>query len=760
MNKHEDFMLFLYSHKIFSEKINFYFSLNYQLIIFLIFYLYDIFITYNKKGCDFIMKKFLFCISLLMFLGLCSCGNLTITNQITTTLNPNFIPTPPPGGMIPGGSTNNTTVTLTPSTTAVDAMENYQEIDNGFIMTSSTNTGYTCSNNIYTITEAGEYTCSGKLDEGQIYVNAGTNDVVIILNGVSISSNINSPIFIEEANKVTVKAKIDTYNELYDNRELLTADITDEAIGLGCIYAKCDLDIQGKGSLCVYSTYNNGIHTKDDLSIKNLILKVKAPNNSLKGNDSVCIESGNLIVISTLGDGIKTSNSDISDKGNQRGNVEILGGNIDIYSANDGIDASYDINVSNDAVINIYTDSYSKYNGDTSIESNSSMYLRMSSNYYNQSYTYSVKFYNSDSDYVWVDASYDSMSTSNRPGGSSYYYYKLSIPTNYNNMMVAIFNNNPNENYDNYYATSSGGTINTSMDMYKITKISNGIISGDWTNYSNTTSTQTQTYSSKGLKAQNNIIISGATFTINSSDDSIHANSGIALENGNTSVGNVTITGGNITLSSNDDGIKADNILEISGGNINVVSAYEGLEGAIINISGGESYVYSTDDGLNAQTSINISGGYVDVTVGDGDTDGIDSNGGYTQSSGFVISKSNSTGMYSAFDTDGSVSITGGTLIAFGSISNLNSNINYVSIGSTGSSMGGGRPGISSSQTSSSIALGTYTISGTEIKFTLTKSYTGCIIASENLVLNTSYTLSNGSQTYSWTQSSKGVTAS
>ena len=61
----------------------------------------------------------------------------------------------------------------------------------------------------------------------------------------------------------------------------------------------------------------------DEISIKvkNLTLLVACIDNSLKGNDGVEIEGGNTTLIASGGDCIKTSNSDISEKGNQRGSV-------------------------------------------------------------------------------------------------------------------------------------------------------------------------------------------------------------------------------------------------------------------------------------------------------------------------------------------------------------------------------------------------------------------------------------------------------
>lgn len=61
---------------------------------------------------------------------------------------------------------------------------------------------------------------------------------------------------------------------------------------------------------------DKGIHTKDDLKVKNVALKINVYDDALRGNDSVKIESGDLELISRVGDGIKTSNSDVSSKGN------------------------------------------------------------------------------------------------------------------------------------------------------------------------------------------------------------------------------------------------------------------------------------------------------------------------------------------------------------------------------------------------------------------------------------------------------------
>ncbi|MBQ8730746.1 MAG: hypothetical protein IJY81_06155 [Lachnospiraceae bacterium] len=186
----------------------------------------------------------------------------------------------------------------------------------------------------------------------------------------------------------------------------------------------------------------------------------------------------------------------------------------------------------------------------------------------------------------------------------------------------------------------------------------------------------------------------------------------------------------------------------------------------MLTFNGGTVYVVAKDDGINATTgsktpAVQVNGGYIDVTVGSGDTDGIDSNGSYTQTGGIVISKCpNNNQNAASLDMEGTFTVTGGTIICTGglykSFSSASTN-NYVTFGSS-SSGGMGRPGSSSSSGSGvTFSAGTYTLSGTDISFKLGSSYTNMWISSDKFVLGSSYTLSNGTTSKTWTQSSKAT---
>jgi hypothetical protein len=608
----------------------------------------------------------------------------------------------------------NTDTTVTSSITAQDTnvthaddADNYKtEITGEFSITSTDGSTITQNDSVYTITQAGEYTVTGLLSEGQIVVNADDNaEITIVLNGTSITCSNGSPIYIKNADNVKIKSEENTYNCIVDARTEAddNPDNSSSENGNAAIYAACDLKLVGKGALSVTGNHNNGIQSKDDISIKNVTIKVNAVNNAIKGNDEVAIESGEIIAISRKGDGIKTSNSSLSTKGKQKGNVIISGGNIDIYAACDGIDAAYGVDVSGDGNLNIYTDTYSDY-----------------------------------SEAVAADNSGSSASS-------------VGTPPDMNNAQNNGNMGNPPDM--NNSSSNSGNNPDMKGNFGGGNRAANGIPGNNSSGNSSKKS-----YSTKGIKAESEINISGAAINISSTDDGIHANSDSGvLETGEDGNGIISISGGTITISTGDDGIHADKELNITDGYINVLTSYEGLEAITINISGGQSFVYAADDGINACTGdgtstplINITGGYVDVTTGSGDTDGIDSNGSYTQSGGMVLVKGgSSSGQVSgSIDVDGNITITGGTCVALGGICEtpVNSVNAYVF-------------------SSVSFNSGSYSVkdsSGNEIiSFTLNNSYSNGWICTSALTTNTEYTLyCDGSSLTNWTQSAGTMGAS
>lgn len=204
------------------------------------------------------------------------------------------------------------------------------------------------------ISKAGEYTFSGYFGQKQIYVDAQDAEVELVLAGCTLENSSDSAIYVENADKVTVKVPDQCISGIFDYRPKKVDD--NDETGSAAVFSKADLKLSGKGSLNIVADYNNGIHSKKDIKIKNITLEVTAPNNAIKGNDSITIESGNLKLTSTEGDGLKTKSTDVSAKGRQKGIISIESGTIDIYAADECISASYDvvINEGPDTKINQY----------------------------------------------------------------------------------------------------------------------------------------------------------------------------------------------------------------------------------------------------------------------------------------------------------------------------------------------------------------------------------------------------------------------
>ena len=610
------------------------------------------------------------------------------------------------------------------------------------------------SGSVYTVKYAGEYELSGKIENGQIIVDAGDDDeVTLTLKDASISCSDNAPITVLNAGEVTVTASKDSYNVIRDNRGSSFGESDYDA----AIYSDCDLKLNGHGTLIVETEYDNGVKSKDDLSIKNLTLKVTAYGNALKGNDSVTIKSGDIILISTSSDGIKTENTDVSSKGNQRGTISIEGGHVDVYSACDGLSAAYNAEISQsteedaqETVVNIYTSTYSE--NSESISKASDLYLILASSVYSESNGYYAYFYNEDDTAgVWKECTMETMVSSGRT-----YYYGLvvSVPSGYQNVLFNILPSGTTPDGTNYTASSGGEVLNTSMNGYLVTSVSSGTFSGDWVQLtSGSGNSNKSTYSSKGIKAYNEINISGGVITVYCMDDGLHANADGTLENGSSATGNVNITGGTVTITAADDGIHADGELKIDNGYVNIADSHEGLEGNVITVNGGTVYVYGDDDGMNAckgsqSTVININGGYVEVTTPSGDTDAIDSNGSFKMTGGLVLVKggSSSGSMAGSIDVDGSVTVTGGTIIALGGICETPASGSVNTFISSTTSLSAGSYKLTDS-------------SGNVIaEFTLSASYGPMWIASDAFELNNDYKLlKDGSEVVSWTQSSSIV---
>ena len=181
------------------------------------------------------------------------------------------------------------------------------------------------------------------------------------------------------------------------------------------------------------------------------------------------------------------------------------------------------------------------------------------------------------------------------------------------------------------------------------------------------------------IVCKDDMVITGGTYDLTAETDVINTNDSLA------------ITGGTFNIKAGDDAIHTDGILQIDNGTFDITAA-EGLEGTYITINDGTFTINASDDGINAAQKVEdylatlvINGGNIKITMGQGDTDGIDSNGDIYINGGTIDITGQST-----IDYDGTAVKNGGTLILNGVTTDTLPN---QVMGGRGGGMQGGRNG-------------------------------------------------------------------
>ncbi|PWJ68325.1 MULTISPECIES: carbohydrate-binding domain-containing protein [unclassified Fibrobacter] len=206
------------------------------------------------------------------------------------------------------------------------------------------------------ITCAGEYDFSGSYsgDDAQIRVYSPKADSGVYLNlrGLTLKNTADAPIYVQMASKAFVVAKSETVNTLSDGNTRTKTHTYVNSNGVtktdttnAAIYSKDDMTFKGTGTLNVTGNYNNGIQSSNDLRFRGeTTINVTAKNNGIKGKGLVDVEKGNITIIATSGDGIKSDECTVNGSDTTitegKGIVSIKGGSINITKAgDDGIQA-------------------------------------------------------------------------------------------------------------------------------------------------------------------------------------------------------------------------------------------------------------------------------------------------------------------------------------------------------------------------------------------------------------------------------------
>lgn len=181
------------------------------------------------------------------------------------------------------------------------------------------------------ISSAGTYIVSGELTDGQLLVDAGDDDKVqLVLAGATVHNEDGPAIYVRNADKCFVTLDAGTENNLSDGSSYALEDDSDEPYAT--LFSRCDLTLNGSGTLNVTSAYRHAVCSKDDLVVVSGTYNISAVEDGLRGRDSVKVRDG-VFTIQAGGDGIKSNKDDDPTKGF----VSIDGGTFDIQAGDDAV---------------------------------------------------------------------------------------------------------------------------------------------------------------------------------------------------------------------------------------------------------------------------------------------------------------------------------------------------------------------------------------------------------------------------------------
>ena len=188
-----------------------------------------------------------------------------------------------------------------------------------------------------------------------------------------------------------------------------------------------------------------------------------------------------------------------------------------------------------------------------------------------------------------------------------------------------------------------------------------------------------------GISTKDDLKITGGTYKVTSAKDAFEANDSISVYDGSFTIktnkdgfhcensdddnlGQIYIAGGSFDIDAVSDGIQGTTYVQIDGGTFDITSS-EGIEATYVQINGGDITIDASDDGINASRKssacdivIEFNGGETTITMGQGDTDGVDSNGVIIVNGGTI----DVTAQMSSFDYETSAEFNGGTIIVNG----------------------------------------------------------------------------------------------
>jgi len=290
-----------------------------------------------------------------------------------------------------------------------------------------------------------------------------------------------------------------------------------------------------------------------------------------------------------------------------------------------------------------------------------------------------------------------------------------------------------------------------------------------------------------GIRGKDYLLVTGGTLDVTAGGDALKSDNEddaslgyVRLADGTVDLaagtdgidafGSAVVDGGTLTIAAGDDAIHAETRVEVNGGTIDISRSYEGLEGTQIVITGGDITLVADDDGLNVAGGVDGSGwtqegGFEAGPAGRGGPGG--GPGGEAAVEGYYAEISGGTLVMDTggdgLDSNGSLTITGGTVVVNGPLSDGNGAIDVngellisdavlLAAGSLGMAE---TPSPSSGQATLHLQFDSLVAAGTVVRiqapdgtpvatFEASKSFQSLVFSSPDVVAGTSYEVLTG----------------
>ena len=283
-----------------------------------------------------------------------------------------------------------------------EASTTFTFTETGINTLSGSEDAYKIEGNDLTIKESGVYIITGNCSDGSVTVKKGTTGVTLILQDLTLASSTGAPICINKENTDTTIV-INGTNTLTDNEDPADEESTDEEVADAFDGAALklkddgDLTITGTGTLNINGVCKNGIKGGDNATINigasatdSFTLNVTASNDGISGDGADGVAGLNIIGgnvnVSAADDGIKsdyilnigqsgstagaTINVTNSTEGIEGATVNLYGGTGNIVSSDDGINAANSDLTDYSYSLNIYGGTWYVNAGGDGIDSN------------------------------------------------------------------------------------------------------------------------------------------------------------------------------------------------------------------------------------------------------------------------------------------------------------------------------------------------------------------------------------------------------